>query len=519
MIPSFFRDARAKTLASTSLLALAATTFAGDFNNDGFDDLALGVPGETIGAANARGGAIAVLYGTANGLTATGPVDQIFHQDSPGVPGVVEDDDAFGAAVTTGDFNGDGFDDVAIGVPDEDITGGGLTRPEVGVVTVIFGSPTGLSTTFLAPRQFQSNVLVNFAHFGAALASDDFDHDGIDDLAIGVPRDLVGGNGAAGTVQVLYGSPTGPAVGTRQVWSQDSPGILDTAEPSDRFGSSLAAADFNGDGTADLAVGAPSEDSARGIVHVLFGFNGPGLTSTSNVTFAQGVNGVPGVRFASDNFGAALSAVAHTKSPLAIGCPQDSDSPVRSGSVLFLPHGLSVTNSTFLSQNIISGFSAPTSGDRFGASVLLSDFGRSFPNPAFDLAIGAPGATVVNSGGTATTSAGAVYVLYGTGATTFNLTPQRLGQGVGLGETAETGDGFGKVLNAGNFGKDPLRDLVVGTPLENSGLGDTGVVQVVFGSFGNGLTSTGNQVWTQDTLNVEELSEAGDNFGASLVGQ
>ena len=244
-----------------------------------------------------------MLYGTANGLTATGPVDQIFHQDSPGVPGGVEVDDAFGAAVTTGDFNGVGFDDVAIGVPDEDLTSGGLNRIDVGVVTVIFGSPTGLSTTFLTPRQFLSNVLVNFAHFGAALASDDFDRDGIDDLAIGVPGDTVGSRSTAGTVQVLYGSPTGPAVGTRQVWSQDSPGILDAAESSDRFGTSLAAADFNADGTADLAVGTPNEDSSRGIVHVLFGFDGPGLSSAANVTFAQGVNGVPGVRFSADSFG------------------------------------------------------------------------------------------------------------------------------------------------------------------------------------------------------------------------
>jgi hypothetical protein len=66
---------------------------AGDFNNDGFDDLAAGAPFEAVGSAGGAG-AVSVIPGSAGGLTATG--GQLFTQNSPGVPGVAEAFDQFG---------------------------------------------------------------------------------------------------------------------------------------------------------------------------------------------------------------------------------------------------------------------------------------------------------------------------------------------------------------------------------------------------------------------------------------
>jgi hypothetical protein len=66
---------------------------AGDFNNDGFADLAAGAAGEAVGSAQGAG-AVSVLPGSAGGLTATG--GQLFTQNSPGVPGVAEAFDLFG---------------------------------------------------------------------------------------------------------------------------------------------------------------------------------------------------------------------------------------------------------------------------------------------------------------------------------------------------------------------------------------------------------------------------------------
>ena len=85
-----------------------------DFNQDGFADLAIGVPGE-----DAAAGAISVLYGSAAGLTASG--GQLFTQDSPGVPDTAEGDDFFGWALTA---SGPGASPAAASTP-----GSTATRP------------------------------------------------------------------------------------------------------------------------------------------------------------------------------------------------------------------------------------------------------------------------------------------------------------------------------------------------------------------------------------------------------
>src|SRR5947199_351050 len=107
---------------------------------------------------------------------------------------------------------------------------------------------------------------VSFWPSGAASAlgavRGDFNGDGSADLAVGVPGEDVGGVNGAGAVNVLYGGTGGLSATGNQLWSQDSPGVLDAPGVSEFFGQALAIGDLNGDGRDDLAVGVPYEDVA-----------------------------------------------------------------------------------------------------------------------------------------------------------------------------------------------------------------------------------------------------------------
>jgi hypothetical protein len=279
---------------------------AGDFNNDTFDDLAVGAPVEAVGTTLAAG-AVNVLYGSAGKLTGVG--SQTFTQDSPGV-GSSPEDDQFGNALAAGDFNGDGFADLAVGVPFEDIN----TILDAGAVNVLYGSASKLtgvgSQTFTQNTPGVGSNAEPSDQFGFALAAEDFNHDGFADLGVGAPSDGVGRLRRAGLVNVLYGSASKLTGVGSQTFTQDSPGVGSAAEPRDLFGWALAAGDFNGDGFADLAVGAVFEDVGTalnaGAVNVLYGASS-GLTGTGSQYFTQNTPGVGSNAEEGDFFGDALA--------------------------------------------------------------------------------------------------------------------------------------------------------------------------------------------------------------------
>jgi len=110
-----------------------------DFNGDGFIDLAIGSPGETV-EGNEGAGMTHVVYGSSSGLGVDNMDAQYLNQDLSLLTTNSQPNENFGAALTTGDFNGDGFIDLAIGSPGETVQG----NEGAGMIHVVYGSSSGL---------------------------------------------------------------------------------------------------------------------------------------------------------------------------------------------------------------------------------------------------------------------------------------------------------------------------------------------------------------------------------------
>src|SRR6266542_4047437 len=104
----------------------------------------------------------------------------------------------------------------------------------------------------------------------------DFNGDGLGDLAMGLPLRDVGSVSNAGAVWVLYATPRGFTQVKAELWTQNSPGIPDSAEAEEAWGTASAPADFNGDGFADLALSSTNDLGITVIFGSPSGLRGPG---------------------------------------------------------------------------------------------------------------------------------------------------------------------------------------------------------------------------------------------------
>jgi FG-GAP repeat len=503
---------------AAAIHAAAAGSLQADFNNDGFADLAVGTPFEDAGAIS-DAGAVNVLYGTPTGVAGGG--SQFLTQDSAGVGSATERFDAFGSTLATGDFNQDGFADLAVGVPGED-TG---TIPDAGAVNVLYGTPTGLTgggSQFLT----QDSAGVGSAterddFFGDALAAGDFNNDTFDDLAIGVPFEDAGSIIDAGAVNVLPGSAAKLTGVGSQLFTQNSAGVGSAAEDSDVFGLAVAAGDFNQDTFDDLAVGVPGEDVGGifngGAVNVLYGSAGL-LNGVGSQLFTQDSPGVGSAAEDNDFFGDALAAGDFnndTFDDLAIGALfEDAGSIIDAGAVNVLPGStglLAGVGSQLFTQDSAGVGSAAEDSDFFGAALAAGDFN----NDSFaDLAVGASNEAVgaIQGGGAVNVLPGSAGLLTGVGSQFINQNSS------GVGSAAEPFDSFGFALTAADFDNDTFADLAVGVPFEAVGSIDGGgAVNVLYGSTGL-LAGVGSQLFTQDSAGVGSAAEPFDLFGEALAG-
>ncbi len=495
-----------------------------DFDGDGVDDLLIGVYEENAVSVGDAGCVHAIYGAVGSGLTSGG--NQMINQDSAGILDACEASDLFSGALAVGDVNGDGRDDAIIGIPREEIG----SPFNVGALSVILGAEgTGLSSLdqfFTEDSTGVEDSAEDSDQFGTVVCVGNFNGDPFDDVAVGVPYEDVGSITNAGQVHVFYGSASALRTSNDQLWNQDTSGIYGGCEFEDRFGWAVSSGDYNGDGYDDLAISAIDEDYVGlndGVVHVIYG-SSSGLSSAGNQLWSQDGAGVLGTASDYDEFGHALCSADFNRDgrdDLAIGSGWDDDAGDRllnSGTVniLYGSFGSGLTSAPptgdptaiYLSQQLL-GTETDEQNDNFGDCLSAGDFnGDGFD----DLAIGHPGESVGSLVG-----AGAVSISYGSASGLTKTGAKLLHQDIaGMSGACNAGDGFGHALTTGDFNADGFSELVVGVPFETvSALVAAGAVQVIPGS-GTGLITTGNRIWTQNTVNILENAETNDLFGWSL---
>lgn len=424
------------------------------------------------------------------------------------------------------DFNGDGFADIAIGAHGEFVAG----EDSAGAVHVLFGGPTCFGTSseqFFTETSFAPlSVPDQFELFGLSVGSGDFDGDGFDDLAMSATNEDVSGFDAAGAVFVIYGAPGGFDFARKQMFTQDTPGIKDKAEPSDfpmfpnlsaeTFGRTLVSGDFDADGFDELVIqvgeGLGSKKHPKffaGAFHVLKG-SPTGLVVKGNKLFHQDVKGVPGKSVADGQFGWAMVVADFTADgvdDLAVGAPGQGTP----GSVTIFRgvagKGLSTKKPVRIDEEDAGGTIVGGDSHFFGIALAAGDFRG---DGSVQLAIGAP---TLDLGAD---NAGGVYVvalspsLAITGTQFFS----RATVGIDGGLTAQ--QQFGAQLAAGDFDDDGDDDLVIGCPRDTvGGDADAGSVNVLVGS-SSGLTGAGLLI-QQDLVAASDGAEGGDMTGDALA--
>jgi len=367
---------------------------------------------------------------------------------------------SFGEALAAADFDGDGFEDLAVGAPNHNNGQPGLLP--TGSVTVNFGSNYGL-THEGAVALFLWGPDVN-QRFGAALAAGDFNGDGRADLAVGAPWRDDGTTADVGRVFVHEGIVGGISLGPDFDFGPTALGL--TPISGDEFGAALTVGRFNADVYDDLAIGIPGRNGGDGLVVVLYG--SPAGLSATGAGFYSAV--LLGASIPQGAFGAALAAgdqYGGTEDELVIGAP---DAVV---------NGFAAAGRVFVLEGGVAGlsFASPVSIDalHFGlVSGVDANFGAALATGRFfndqgrlDLAIGEPG-FALETGRIVVTHLDTLQQ----GADQFLALDQS-----DMGTVADPDERFGAALAAGDTDLDGDDELAVGVPLDDlTGTEDRGFV-------------------------------------------
>ncbi|MEU1202981.1 FG-GAP-like repeat-containing protein [Streptomyces sp. NPDC005813] len=437
-----------------------------------------------------------------------------------------------------------------------------------GKVTLVSGSPKGqdgnlvdkgtsitLPTVFghrdtnatacpganLYPKLAEIRRFAASAGRNSAIPTSDYNRDGVNDLVAGTPK----ASGGVGSVTVVPGGLNGPVPASKVTLTQNSAGVPGSSEAGDNWGAATAWGDVNGDGHADLAVGAPGEDDTsgnadRGSVTVLYG---PAL----NTGFSYATSGVTaaGAKLGSavavgdfdangkaDVFSAGTGKGGNWNARLTGGATQTGTLTTSTSAIAYADAAAGDFNrdgytDVALNYRDAGGIGRVTwfKGGASGltkVSTLSVKGGRSIAagdvngNGYDDIVIGQPSTS--ESGAV---SGGQVTMVPGTstGFTTTGMTTVQQDT-AGVPGANESGDALGSSVSVGDYNLDGYADVLAGAPNEDItrssvNRSNAGTTLLLKGT-STGLTGSGAIAVSQDTSEVPGSTETDDKLGSAV---
>ena len=423
---------------------------AGDVNGDGFDDLIIGARFEASAGTDAGASYLVLgpVSGTMNLSTADAKLTGEAASDTSGI-----------SVDSAGDFNNDGFDDLLIGSQYND---GGNT--DAGAAHIVFGPVTGtvsLTTADVDLTGVSSNDLAGRSVAGLG----DVNSDGYDDVLIAAQQADVDSNANSGTVYLVYGNTTSSSLSAAGA-------TLTGVTAQDYAGYWVAAGgDTNGDGNADLLIGAyradPSSTTNAGSAYLLQGpVTGTVSLSTANATF----NGEAANDQAGSNLDGAGDVNNDGYDDVLIGSQHhDSNSNSESGAVYLALGPFSGTLNLSSANAKLTGDAAEDfAGRAIAAAGDVNGDGYD------DIAIGAKKGDGAADGAA---NAGDTFLMLGPITGTASLSTA---DAVFYGETAGDESGIA-VSSAGDVNNDGATDLLIGAYLEATNGSQAGAAYLILG--------------------------------------
>jgi len=421
-------------------------------------------------------------------------------------------EDRCGYAVTAGDINGDGRQDIVIGAYN-----GYNGR---GICYVVFGSATMFDTPLIDLNSLPPGTLRILGSSlldatGNSIAVGKINGDAYYDIIIGARQADPSGRVDAGTVYVVFGSATIATAGTIDLGASPS-GVVKIygAAAGDNAGFSVAAGKINGDVYEDVIIGAYKADprgrTDAGATYVVFGSSTFSSTAVRDLSvMTSGVIKIYGAA-AGDLLGYSLARGninGDSYNDIVIGAYNADET--RGGAYLLRgAAGIDTTGVYDVSLNPagLVSFKAEEAGDHAGASVIMGDFNGDAYD---DIAIGIPGAEALWGPG-----AGEIHVVFGSGTFQSSGAYQ-----LGLSATdriiyGEQYDATGSAVAAGDLNGDGYQELIIGT---ESGPQNAGITYIVPGA--SNFKTAGNIVLSANPPTVSEIygAAAGDLFGTALT--